>query len=145
MKYMFIVLAAVFSCQVYAEEKYFECTVLKPGGGMKTYSFSLEEKKRELYLTEGSQELEVLKLNSTQIWASNTVKMYREFEYDDFTFYLNRITGSIKVSYSVKPTKKEIEKCKSDLEPDQRWGCEGHLVLTQYTEKGRCKVVDRKL
>jgi hypothetical protein len=128
-----------------SREKYFECGVSMSDGDTKTYSFSLDEENRKFYLTEGSQELEIKKLNSTQIWANNTVKMHRKFEYDDFIFYINRITGSIEVSYSVRPTKEYIEKCKSDLARDQHWDCESHPVLTEHAEKGICKLVERQL
>ncbi len=137
-KSLLLSLLMLASSTVQSEEIFFLCE-LRGNGFPKNYSFSFDEEKQRLYLTEGSQEMELLKINSTQIWARNSVKIYRDFDYDNYTLYLNRITGEAEVSYTTKPSQKEIEDCEANTKSEHKFHCQGHPVLTGKTEKGVCK------
>jgi len=145
MKYILAISLLLTWQNVKAEEIYFACDMQLPDYSRDTYTFSFNESANELYLVESSQDMKVIRNNKTQLWASQTTKTYRKFNYDYLTFYLNRVTGTAEISYSTQRTEADIKKCKNNPKYKHKWSCDAQPVLTDKTERGVCKIVKRKI
>jgi hypothetical protein len=143
---LFASLSMLIGFNANAKEIFLACKVITPNNVYKSYTFSFDESKNTLYLVDSSQQMKVLRNNDTQLWASQTEKIYRDFNYDYLTFYLNRITGEAEISYAIQPSEKEITECKNNPEiKNKKWPCESYPVLTEKTEQGSCEIVKRKI
>ena len=138
-------LSLIISSAAISQENLYTCNVQLPDGTDKTYSLSINEEDRQVYLSEGSQQLEINRFSSTQIFASKTVKTARSFEYDNFTFRINRVTGAVEIFYSLARTDEEVESCRSKVQSDHEWRCEYPRVLAEYTEQGFCEATDPEI
>ena len=135
-----LMLLILFSSDLFAEEVYLFCNMSLNDKSTKIYSFTLNEQSKSLFLTESSQDLQIIKVNSAQLWASSDKKIYKSFEFDNQTFYFNRITGILNVSYSRKHTKEEHDEClKRPL--NKQFTCDSFIVLPN-DEYGKCSVVE---
>lgn len=121
-----------------AQEIYLACALVGPQKSDYRYSFTFDPGKGKLFWVEGSQEFEVFRNTSTELWASHGMK-FRDFPHDSTDFRLNRVTGAAEVTYLRKPSPAEVASCKKQ----RSWGCEDFIVLTQHAETGSCTVVDR--
>jgi hypothetical protein len=135
--FMFVVLAGL-SLSASGREIYLVCSLIGPENTRYQYSFSFDTEKSTLFWIEGSQKLKVIRNTSTQLWASHKMK-FRDFPHDETDFRLNRVTGAAEISYLRKPSPADIAGCMRE----RNWGCEDLIVLTEKSESGTCKVIDR--
>jgi hypothetical protein len=119
-------------------ELYLACSLVGPGAQNFEYSFAFDPAKGALLWVKGSQELKISRNTPSQLWASHAGK-FRDFPHDGTDFRLNRVTGAVEINYLHKPLPAEVADCKKQ----RSWGCSDPIVLTQYSESGRCAIVDR--
>ncbi|MEP7297773.1 MAG: hypothetical protein ABI702_16435 [Burkholderiales bacterium] len=124
--------------QASGRELYLSCSLVGPANQNFEYVFAFDPAKGTLLWVEGSQELKVFRNTEAQLWASHEGK-FRDFPHDRSDFRLNRVTGAAEVIYLHKPLPSEVANCKKS----RSWGCESYLVLAEFSEIGRCTVVER--
>ena len=138
----FLVFATLVGVGVRAngQEIYLAWSLIGPSNQTFQYSFAFDPVRGTLLWVEGSQEFKVFRNTSSQLWASHEMK-FRDFAHDAIDFRLNRVTGVAEVNYLHKPLPAEVASCKNQ----RSWGCEDFLVLSEYSETGSCRVVDRAI
>ena len=127
-------------CTKGQEQVFLTCDLMGNSKQVRQYSYRFEPETPSLFWVEGSQEMKVIRITDSQLWAEHSAR-FHQFSYDQTSFQLNRVTGQATIFYSRQPHPEEIAEC----EKDPGWGCDNFVVLEEHTETGECQVTEPKI
>ncbi len=138
----FYLVLSTASLHANESELYFVCHFESPNIQNHTYSFVFREEENYLYGIESNKVFDLSLNTSYQIKAFER-KQISAGQFEETSFYLNRITGTGEISHLElqKRSEAEIQECLTR----RGWDCKGYRILDMRTENGRCERVKRAL